>query len=51
MYQNLGGKVAFAFPFADESSPPSRNWKLGASVAVPLELTSEITLGGLAVVD
>lgn len=48
MYQNAGGEIEYS---PGDSYPLSRNWKLGASVAVPVELTDDLTFGGVAVLD
>ena len=48
MYQNFGGRARFD----DGSSHPlSRNYKVGASAEVPIVLTPDVTIGGVAVVD
>jgi hypothetical protein len=49
MYQNLGGNVTFINE--DVSSPLSKNWKVGASMDVPVEIAPDVIIGALGVFD
>ena len=50
-YQNIGGEVSVFRGGRLSSEPLSRNYKVGVSAEVPRALTSQVTIGGVAVVD